>query len=174
MISPYYTVSESRTIIALSNGEKIKTQGKKISYIFPQSEFCALFSATIKIIGEKIWFYVPYCLHFFQVSHNFMKNCSCSVCLSLIFSFPFSFLYFSPFLSARALFSWYFFPIRPYLFPPPGERGGGYFPIYRPLDNLRVLRTLQSSPTLYHRIHWPIWTRIQLLYFCNFTSLLLC
>jgi hypothetical protein len=51
---PYYTVSESRTIIAWSNGEKIKTQGKKISYIFPQSDFCALFSTTIKIIGGKI------------------------------------------------------------------------------------------------------------------------
>jgi hypothetical protein len=43
-----------RTIIAWPKGEKIKTQGEKISYIFPQSDFCALFSATIKIIGEKI------------------------------------------------------------------------------------------------------------------------
>jgi hypothetical protein len=54
MFAPYYTVSERRTIIAWSNGENIKTQGDKISYIFPQSDFCALFSATIKIIGEKI------------------------------------------------------------------------------------------------------------------------
>jgi hypothetical protein len=29
---------------------KIKTQGEKISYIFPQLDFCALFSVTIKII----------------------------------------------------------------------------------------------------------------------------
>jgi hypothetical protein len=53
IFSPYYTVSESRTIIAWSNGEK-KTLGEKISYIFPQLDFCALFSVTIKIIGEKI------------------------------------------------------------------------------------------------------------------------
>ncbi len=104
---------------------KKKDTGGKISYIFPQSDFCALFSVTIKIIGEKIWYYVPYCLHFF--SHNFMKHCSCSVFLSLIFSFPLSFLSLSPFLSVRALFSWYFFPIRPYLFPPPGGGGGGVF-----------------------------------------------
>ncbi len=59
---------------------------------------------------------------FFQVSHNFMKHCSCSVFLSLIFSF-------SPFLSAHALFSWYF---SGHIYSPPP--GGGYFPIYRPLD----------------------------------------
>ncbi len=64
---------------------------------------------------------------FFQVSHNFMKHCSWSVFLSLIFSFPLSFLAFSPFLSARLLFSWYFFPIRPYLFPPPPPGVGGIF-----------------------------------------------
>jgi hypothetical protein len=32
-------------------GEKIKTQGEKMSYIFPQLDFCALFSVTIKIIS---------------------------------------------------------------------------------------------------------------------------
>ncbi len=71
-------------------GEKIKIQGEKISYIFPQLDFCAhpLLPAF-----------------FFQVSYNLMKNCSCSVILSLFFSFPLSFLSFSPFfLSARALF----------------------------------------------------------------------
>ena len=35
-------------------GKNIKTLGEKISYIFPQLDFCALFSVTIKIIGEKI------------------------------------------------------------------------------------------------------------------------
>ena len=63
--SPQYTVCESRKIIAWPKGEKIKTLGEKISYIFPQLDFCALFSMTIKIIGEKIWYYVPYGLHFF-------------------------------------------------------------------------------------------------------------
>ena len=67
----------------------------------------------------------PIACIFFQVSHNFMKHCSCSVFLSLIFSFPLSFLSFSPFLSAHArcfhgIFS-------------PSGGGGGYFPIYRPL-----------------------------------------
>ena len=52
--SPQYTVCESRKIIAWPKGEKIKTLGEKISYIFPQLDFCALFSMTIKIIGEKI------------------------------------------------------------------------------------------------------------------------
>jgi hypothetical protein len=52
--SPQYTVCESRKIIAWPKGEKIKTLGEKISYIFPQLDFCALFSVTIKIIGEKI------------------------------------------------------------------------------------------------------------------------
>jgi hypothetical protein len=50
---PQYTVCESRTIIAWPKGEKIKRQGGKISYIFPQLDFCALFSGTIKIIEEK-------------------------------------------------------------------------------------------------------------------------
>ncbi len=45
---------ESRKIIAWPKGEKIKTLGEKISYIFPQLDFCALFSVTIKIIGGKI------------------------------------------------------------------------------------------------------------------------
>jgi hypothetical protein len=65
IFSPQYTVCESRKIIAWPKGEKIKTLGEKISYIFPQLDFCALFSVTIKIIGEKIWYYVPYGLHFF-------------------------------------------------------------------------------------------------------------
>ncbi len=43
----------------------------------------------------------------------------------LSFLFPCPFFLFLLFSSARALFSWYFFPIRPYLFPPP--RGGGIF-----------------------------------------------
>ena len=63
---------------------------------------------------------------FFQVSHNFMKHCSCSV--TYLFFSPFLSLFFSFFVGAGALFSWYFFPIRPYLFPPPpGEGGGGIF-----------------------------------------------
>ncbi len=64
---------------------------------------------------------------FFQVSHNVM---------SLIFSFPLSFLSFSPFLSAHALFSWYFFPIRPFLFPPPPGGGGGIFQYIDPWSSL--------------------------------------
>jgi hypothetical protein len=56
-----------------------------------------------------------------------------------------SFLFFSSFLSARALFSWYFFPIRPYLFPP---QGGGYFPIYRPLAVI-VFVSQTLNPDLY-------------------------
>jgi len=66
----------------------------------------------------------PIACIFFQVSHNFMKHCSCSVFLSLIFSFPLSFLSFSPFLSAHA---------RCFhgIFSPSG--GGGNFPIYKPL-----------------------------------------
>jgi hypothetical protein len=36
----------------------------------------------------------PIACIFFQASHNFMKHCSCSVFLSLIFSFPLSFLSF--------------------------------------------------------------------------------
>jgi hypothetical protein len=43
IFSPQYTVCESRTIIAWPKGEKI-----------PLLDFCALFSATIKIIGGKI------------------------------------------------------------------------------------------------------------------------
>jgi hypothetical protein len=54
IFSPHYTVCESRKIIAWPKEEKIKTLGEKISYIFPQFDFCALFSVTIKIIGEKI------------------------------------------------------------------------------------------------------------------------
>jgi hypothetical protein len=54
IFSPQYTVCESRKIIAWPKGEKIKTLGEKISYIFPQLDFCTLFSMTIKIIGEKI------------------------------------------------------------------------------------------------------------------------
>jgi hypothetical protein len=38
----------------LLQGEKIKTQGEKIPYIFPPLNFCALFSETVKIIGEEI------------------------------------------------------------------------------------------------------------------------
>jgi hypothetical protein len=46
-------------------GKKIKSQGEKISYIFPQLDFCALFSVTIKIIGEKYDIMSFNCLHFF-------------------------------------------------------------------------------------------------------------
>jgi hypothetical protein len=52
-IFPQYTVCESRKIIAWPKGEKIKTQGGKISYIFQQLDFFALFTVTIKIIWEK-------------------------------------------------------------------------------------------------------------------------
>ncbi len=54
IFSPQYTVCESRTIIAWPKGEKIKTLGEKISYIFPPVGFLCTFSVTIKIIGEKI------------------------------------------------------------------------------------------------------------------------
>jgi hypothetical protein len=52
----------------------------------------------------------------------------------LSFLFPCPFFLFLLFYrrSAHSLFLWYFFPLRPYLFPPP-RGGGGYFPIYRPL-----------------------------------------
>ncbi len=56
IFSPQYIVCE-RTIIAWPKGEKI-------SYIFPQLDLCS-FSVTIKIIGEKILYYVPYCPHIF-------------------------------------------------------------------------------------------------------------
>ncbi len=48
IFSPYYTVSQGRTIIAWSNGEKIKTQGEKISYIFPQSDFVLFLARQLK------------------------------------------------------------------------------------------------------------------------------
>ncbi len=68
----------------------------------------------------------PIACIFFQVSHNFMKHCSRSVTLSLIFSFPLSFLSFSPFLSARArCFHDIFSPSGHIYSPPPG--GGGIF-----------------------------------------------
>jgi hypothetical protein len=54
IFSPQCTVCESRTIIAWPKGEKLRHRGKKISYLFFQLDFCALFSVTIKIIGEKI------------------------------------------------------------------------------------------------------------------------
>ncbi len=72
----------------------------------------------------------PIACIFFQVSHNFMKHCSCSVILSLIFSFPLSFLSFlSFFVSVRVVFM-IFFPHQAIFIPPPRGR---YFPIYRPL-----------------------------------------
>jgi hypothetical protein len=62
---------------------------------------------------------------FFQVSHNFMKHCSCSVILSLFFSFPLSFLSFSPFfVGARVVFL-RFFPPQAIFIPPPPRGGGG-------------------------------------------------
>ncbi len=91
---------------------------------------------------------------FFQVYHNFMKHCSWSVFLSLIFSFLLSFLSFPPFLSARVLFSWYFFPIRPYLFPP----WGGYFPIYRPLEKVGQADLLFKMPPLWASRLRPSWS----------------
>jgi hypothetical protein len=56
-----------------------------------------------------------------------MKHCSCSVFLSLIFSFPLSFLSFSPFCRrARArCFQDIFSPSGHIYSPPPG--GGGIF-----------------------------------------------
>jgi hypothetical protein len=51
--SPQCTVCESTTIIAWPKGGKIKTQREKISYLFPQLDFCALFSMTIKKKGNK-------------------------------------------------------------------------------------------------------------------------
>jgi hypothetical protein len=121
----------------------MKTQGEKISYIFPQLDNCALFSATIKK-GKK---YVPYCLHFFQVSHNFMKNCSCSVILSLFFSFPLSFLSFSPFFQRACCFYDTFSPSGHIYFPPPrGGGGGGYFPIFHFIDPCLPLKRTWVSP----------------------------
>ncbi len=67
----------------------------------------------------------------------------------VIFSFPLSFLSFSSFLSAHAFFSWYFFPIRPYLFPPPRGGGGGGFPIYRPLLSPFYWQILQKTIFFY-------------------------
>jgi hypothetical protein len=68
----------------------------------------------------------PIACIFFQVSHNFMKHCSCSVILSLIFSFPLSFLsFFSFFVGARFVFM-IFFPHQAIFIPPP-PRGGGIF-----------------------------------------------
>jgi hypothetical protein len=60
-----------------------------------------------------------------------MTHCSCSVFLSLIFSFPLSFLSFSPFFVGARVFFMIFFPHQAIFIPPPP--GGGYFPIYRPL-----------------------------------------
>ncbi len=59
----------------------------------------------------------------------------------LSFLFPCPFFLFFLFLSARALFSWYFFPIRPYLFPPPwgGGGGGGIFQYIDPWSLLYQL-----------------------------------
>ncbi len=41
IFSPYYTISESRTIITWSNGEKIKTRGKNIIYFPPVGFLCS-------------------------------------------------------------------------------------------------------------------------------------
>ncbi len=97
-------------------GKKYRHRGKKYHIFSPSWIFVLFLAWQFKLIWEKIWYYVLYCLHFFQVSHNLMKHCFCSVILSLFFSFPISFLSFSPFLSVRALFLWYFFSLRPYLF----------------------------------------------------------
>ena len=120
------------------NGEKIKTQGEKISYIFPQSDFCSLFSATIKIIGEKIWYYVPYCLHFFSKFPIILWNIvlALSLChLSFLFPCPF-FLFLLFCRRARVVFM-IFFPHQAIFIPPPP--GGGYFPKYRPLVESALL-----------------------------------
>jgi len=69
---------------------------------------------------------------FFQVSHNFMKHCSCSVTLSPIFSFPLSFLSFLLFCRRARCFHDIFSPSGHIYYPPPG---GGYFPKYRPLKS---------------------------------------
>jgi hypothetical protein len=86
-----------------------------------------------------------------------------------------SFLSFSPFLSARALFSWYFFPIRPYLFPPP--RGGGIFqytgcerywrPFFEPKINLHKIfknnnRLMKLSEIVYLYLDFTFsrWNRL--------------
>jgi hypothetical protein len=61
--------------IAWPKWGKIKTQGEKISNLCPQLDFCALFSLTIKIIGEKHDIMSPIARIFFRVSHNFMKHC---------------------------------------------------------------------------------------------------
>ncbi len=128
---PYYTVSESRTIIACSNGEKIKTQGEKISYIFPQWIFVLLL-CSIKIIGEKIWYYVPYCLHFFSKFPIILWNIvlALSFChLSFLFPCPF---YFFLLICPRARCFHDIFSPSGHIYSPPPP-GGGYFPIYRPL-----------------------------------------
>jgi hypothetical protein len=58
IFSPQYTVCESRKIIAWPKGEKIKTQGEKISYIFPQLKYAD--TVTKKIVSAgKIWFDFP-------------------------------------------------------------------------------------------------------------------
>jgi hypothetical protein len=91
----------------------------------------------------------PIACIFFQVSHNFMKHCSCSVFLSLIFSFLLSFRSFFPFLffvGARVVFT-IFFPHQAIFIPPPELNSHIFevlfFPIRSPTD--RYCRRFFSS-----------------------------
>jgi hypothetical protein len=104
---------------------------------------------TIKIIGEKYDILSPIACIFFQVSHNLMKHCSCSVILSLFFSFPLSFLSFSPFFVGACCFYDIFSPSGHIYFPPGGGGGGGLFSIYRPLtddeNDLSFIRKVEKN-----------------------------
>ena len=68
----------------------------------------------------------PIACIFFQVSHNFMKHCSCSVFfvthLFFFFSLVLSF-FFSFFVGARVVFM-IFFPHQAIFIPPPPGKGG--------------------------------------------------
>ncbi len=106
---------------------KNKDTGGKISHIFPQLDFCALFSVTIKIIEEKNMILYLYCLHFFPSLWNIVL--SLSFCH---FSFSLSFLSFSPFFVVVRVVFMIFFPPQA-IFIPHGGGGGGFFPKYIPL-----------------------------------------
>ncbi len=100
----------------MASGGKIQAQREKISHIFPQCWLLYFFWRDNIIFGlrEKIW-YLPFCLYFlFKFAIIFMKQRSCSVILSLVFSF---------FVGARVVFI-IFFPFRSRTIPGGGVGGG--------------------------------------------------
>ena len=62
---PPYTVCESRTIIAWPKGEKIKTKGEKISYIFPSRIFVLFLTRQLKQQGKNYDIMSPIACIFF-------------------------------------------------------------------------------------------------------------